>query len=246
VAVGGHRQAQKAREPDLSGGGRRQVAAAHHARHAVRPVVHHARQQVGHRAVASPHHRIAELRRRILGEVLPALVAQLETSVGQAHPQHLVGGAPAAFGKRTLAAEVGVPEAAVGCAGPDGANARATARAGVEPPRPFERVEGGRVACARPALNVHRVPLEPQPGERRLHRCGPLGPTAVGVEVFEAQAHARAPRTRVEPAQERGQQRAGMGGPRGGRGKPPHLPVRRHSGRVRCTPTRGSAQARPP
>ena len=98
-----------------------------------------------------------------------------------------------------------------------GANPAAAARARIEHAERREPVERGRVPRREAVLLLHRVEVEAEPGQILAHVEAPLGPRALGVEVFEAQQEARASCARVEPGEQPGEQRAGVRAAGGGR-----------------------------
>jgi hypothetical protein len=59
--------------------------------------------------------------------------------------------------------------------------------------------------------------VEAEPSQVFSHAEAPLGPGAFGIEVFEAQQQPRALRARIEPGQQRREQRAGVRAAGGGR-----------------------------
>ena len=92
-----------------------------------------------------------------------------------------------------------------------------TAVTGIEAPRASECIERRLVGIHGFALEHHLIPVETQPGKIVPHGTPPFGPRALGIQVFQAQDQPRPGGSRIQPAEQGGQQRARVGGTRGRR-----------------------------
>ena len=216
MVVLGLRQAKQALQRNLGGGAGGDVAPAYHAIDLGRSIVDHHRQLVADRAIAAADQRIAERRYRILAEVLARLIAHRDHAVIKQAAQRFAAGAPAAHRHGPSAIAVVVRPAAIRRASAEAVKVGATGGRGIEAAEVGEAVERRRVLGVQVVLVHDSIPVEPEPSEVGDHRRRKGGRAALPVEVFKPQQHRAALRPRVEPAQQRGEQRAGVGRASGG------------------------------
>ena len=214
---------------ELERGARREIAPADDARHAAARVVDDRREVIGGHAVAPPDDGIAERPRRILPQVESALLARRDLAGIEPHAQRLGRRAPARSREGAAAARARVARGAVGRGLAAHAKLGPRARARVEPAQRREPVERVRMLGVRGVLLLDRVEGEAEPVEIAAQPYAPLGARALGIEVLEAQHVARAARARVEPAEERGEERTRMRRPRRRGCEATDLPRSRHA-----------------
>ena len=222
-------ETQQSRQSDLNGRAGGQISATHHPSHAFSVVIHDAGQMIRDGAIATARHRITVGGGGRLGEIQPALIENLDLGLGKSHSQGLGGTSPATLGgrrQRPLATGSGVSGASVRSEVMQSAKLRATTATRVEPPLIGQAVERRFVIERALGLQDLRVPVEAQPRKITPHRVCVFGPTAIGIQIFQAQAQAPTETADIEPTQKGRQQGARMRKTGRRRGESPRLDSR--------------------
>ena len=226
-------QAQQTVKIKLPHGGREQVCAPHHLRHAHAGIVHHHSQLVGKHAIGAAEVEIPAVAEQVLGVGAHTAIGEGDVLIGH-HETIGRGFLFALLGdllRRQPPAGAGIDHIAVGgvgCAG--GMELGTGAETGVNKALCFQfvialGVDGGALAlvigAVGAAVAAALVPDKAQPFQIFFQRIGVFPGAALGIQILNAQNDAPALTSGAEPGQQAAGQIAQMQPPAGARGKAP-------------------------
>ena len=226
-------QPQQAVEVELPGGGREQVRAPHHFRHAHAGIVHHHRQLVGKHAVGTAEVEIPAVAEQVLGVGAHTAIGEGDVLVGH-HETVGRGFLFALFGdllRRQPPAGAGIDDVAIRCMGCAGGMELGTgAETRVNKALCFQfvialGVDGSALALVIGAVGAAAaaalVPDKAQPAQVLFQCVGIFAGAALGIQILNAQNDAPALMFGTEPGQQAAGQIAQMEPPAGAGGKAP-------------------------
>ena len=226
-------QTQQTVKIKLPGGGREQVRAPHHLRHAHTGIIHHHGQLVGKHTIGTAEVEIPAVPEKVLGVGAHTAIGEGDVLIGHHEPVGR-GLLFALFGdllRRQPPAGAGIDDVAVGgmgCAG--GMELGTGAEAGVNKALCFQfvialGVDGGTLALVIGAVGAAAaaalIPEKAQPFQILFQRIGVFPGAALGIQILNAQNDAPALMFGTEPGQQAAGQIAQMEPPAGAGGKAP-------------------------